>query len=204
MKPILILLATAAVALAIESEKTVESTITVIEQDVIEATLAQSIELSVAKRHIIVDLASIPWFMRGNDYDKFVNILRDQAKDRDAAFRDALEDFIRKNRVETKLLFPKPLPKNTQLVTREAIQKIFTVGPDKKPSGWDIFYKHFPHAGGVITLSRPGIDSKHSIAILYLGQQSHYLAGAGQFYILKHDGKRWVFSDEVFGPSWVS
>jgi hypothetical protein len=54
-----------------------------------------------------------------------------------------------------------------------------------------------------VTIARPGVDAKHTIAIFYLGMQSHYLAGAGGFCALKYDGKKWVLTDDLFG-TWFS
>ncbi|MCE5231649.1 hypothetical protein LLG95_18885 [bacterium] len=60
----------------------------------------------------------------------------------------------------------------------------------KGAGGWDKFYKENPKAHGMTGVSRPVIDDKNGLVLVYRGTQSHWLAGAG-FIILYEfkDGK---------------
>jgi hypothetical protein len=73
-----------------------------------------------------------------------------------------------------------------------------------KPKGWDSFYRRFPDSSGLITISRVGIDSKGTMAIIYLGQQRQYLDGSGSICILKREGKKWVRIADGIGGRWRS
>jgi hypothetical protein len=187
-------------------------TLTLTEQEVIEVLLAQEIGAKVSKKHVIMEYTSIQMLRPdqgvlelANAYDTFANSLRDQAKDRDKAFKKALDDFLEKNKTSVQIIFPTNAPKSVELVSDATIKGIFSAKRNAKPNGWDVFYRRFPDSGGFYTISRVGIDSRGTVAIIYFGEQSGYLAGRGRMLVLRREGGKWILKiNERIGPEWVS
>jgi hypothetical protein len=180
---------------------------TIAEQEIIEALLSQATASKPSQRYVIRETASTKeLWLDYHDRGKFTQYLRDEARNCDAAFREALEDFLHKNSADTKIVFPVAPSKTIELVSETMAGKFIKARSDGKPGHWrwDWFYRRYPDSGGLITISRVGIDSKTTIAIVYLGWSSDYLAGFGAIRILRHEGNHWVLTHERFGPSWVS
>jgi hypothetical protein len=78
------------------------------------------------------------------------------------------------------------------------MNQIFAVNQD----GWQVFYARFPEAPGIISLSRVGFNDRLDQALVYLGNQSHWLAGAGHFYLLKKVNGAWTVDQKVM--TWIS
>src|SRR4051794_9526974 len=151
----LLLLLVASGAIATEEKKAV-ATISPTEQDIISLAIARSIETIGDELHVLEETTSVG-LSAHRDENEVAMQLREQALDHDRPFRAAVEDFIRKNRTGTKLIFPNPLAKNTQIISREELQKIFPPSGDKKRTGWKTFLARYPRSGGLINVSRPGI-----------------------------------------------
>ena len=60
----------------------------------------------------------------------------------------------------------------------------------RKP-GWEGFYRAFPRGGGIVSLSRVGVSRDGHWAMLYVGRQGDWLAGAGYVYVLHNDRGIW-------------
>jgi hypothetical protein len=168
------------------------------EQEVIEALLSAD----GAKKHVIREAASVRELYMSGDATKFAVQLREQAQHRSAPFRQALEDFLKKNRADVEIVFEKSAPKNVEFVSDATLKQIFSATRADKLSGWDLFYQRFPDSYGLVTISRVGIDSKGTVAIVYLGRQILGLAGSGGIRILKRDGTKWVLTGDFIGTSW--
>jgi len=69
-------------------------------------------------------------------------------------------------------------------------------------SGWDVFYNRYPEAPGIMTLSRVGFNEQMDQALVYLGIQSDWLAGSGNFFLLNKIEGSWVIDQQVM--TWVS
>jgi hypothetical protein len=67
------------------------------------------------------------------------------------------------------------------MISTEYLNKIFT----KHGGSWDAFYKTYPKAAGFWNISRPGYNSTHDEAMLYVGHQCGSLCGTGHLYFLK-------------------
>jgi hypothetical protein len=50
---------------------------------------------------------------------------------------------------------------------------------EKGGGGWDKWYKENPKAHGSTTVSLPVYDQKAGLVLVYMGTQSHWLAGSG-------------------------
>jgi len=69
-------------------------------------------------------------------------------------------------------------------------------------SGWDVFYNRYPDAPGIITFSKVGFNKTMDQALVYVGIQSNWLAGVGNFYLLQLVNGKWVIEAQV--NSWIS
>lgn len=174
------------------------------EQEVIQALIfADGAQLKPLR--VLNDTTSIRGVQFGKSHDELAKMLRDQAKDRSPEFKAALEDFLAKNKTPVKITMPTNGPGRVELIAKNAVDEIFSRSTrDKQPSGWNLFYQKFPGSTGLITVSRVGFDPQKNIAIVYLGEQSHFLAGHGSIRVLKREGKKWVTAGESIGPMWVS
>jgi hypothetical protein len=84
------------------------------------------------------------------------------------------------------------------LLSQAGRNKIFS----QNQSGWEIFYNRFPQAPGITTLSRAGFNSNLDQALVYIGTQSNWLAGAGYYVLLKKAGGVWSIDQQVM--AWIS
>jgi hypothetical protein len=116
---------------------------------------------------------------------------------------EAEQDFLRKNQASVKIVWAAAAPANIKLLPRRIMDGFFAGKHNKHSSGWDAYYQQFPHAPGIIEISRVGIDAKGTVALVYLGNQSHYLAGSGAIRILRRKAGKWVV-DGTVGTRWVS
>lgn len=152
-----------------------EPRFTLEEQEVIEAILEEHIADRDFKRLVIRETAKV--FLGLGTYEQYATELRDSAKNRESAFKEALNDFLEKNRDETKIIFPSNIPSRVELVSEAVLEEIFSVKRAAIPSAWDIFHHRFPGSGDLITISRVGVDSKGTVAIVYLGRRSSPVHG---------------------------
>ncbi len=99
---------------------------------------------------------------------------------------------------------PYPLAADLQLGTKYVLlsqadmDALFNVNQD----GWQMFYERYPDADGILTLSRVGFNSSMDQALVYAGSQSHYLAGAGYFFLLEKVNGAWMVDQKVM--TWIS
>jgi hypothetical protein len=90
------------------------------------------------------------------------------------------------------------VPLSYQMISTEYLNKIFT----KHGGSWDAFYKTYPKAAGFWNISRPGYNSTHDEAMLYVGHQCGSLCGTGHLYFLKKENGHWeVQSKQML---WIS
>jgi hypothetical protein len=69
-------------------------------------------------------------------------------------------------------------------------------------SGWEVFYNRYPQAPGITTLSRVGFNSTFDQALVYIGTQSNWLAGAGYYLLLNKADGAWSIDQQVM--AWIS
>jgi hypothetical protein len=82
------------------------------------------------------------------------------------------------------------------LLTQAEIEAIFTQG------GWKEFYSQYPDAQGTLVLSRVGFNAAINQALVYAGNQSNYLAGAGYYYLLALENDEWQVKQQLM--VWIS
>jgi hypothetical protein len=64
-------------------------------------------------------------------------------------------------------------------------------------SGWEEFYNNYPQTPGITTLSRVGFNTTFDQALVYVGTQSNWLAGAGYYVLLKKVNGTWTIDQKV-------
>ena len=112
---------------------------------------------------------------------------------------ETIADFERKNATPQELradLFfrPRPSPGGKDRIVLGPEVKLISEGEKnklfQKGDGWKRFYATYPESQGILDVSRVGFNGDRTQALVYAGNQSHWLAGAG-FYVLleKKDGK---------------
>ena len=84
------------------------------------------------------------------------------------------------------------------LLSEAEMREMFNVNQN----GWQEFYNRYPSAPGIITLSRAGFNTAADQALVYIGNQGHWLAGAGYYVLLKKVDGAWIVDQKVM--SWIS
>lgn len=83
-------------------------------------------------------------------------------------------------------------------ISKQEIESIFS----KNASGWEDFYAKYPGSQGILTLSRIGFNEAKDTAVLYAGNQSHWVAGEGNMVLMKKTAGRWTVLGEAM--MWIS
>ena len=84
------------------------------------------------------------------------------------------------------------------LLTQNDKSQLFSQNQD----GWQLFYEKYPDAPGITALSRVGFNKALDQALVYVGTQSQWLAGAGYYLLLKMVNGAWVVDQQVM--TWIS
>ncbi len=84
------------------------------------------------------------------------------------------------------------------LLTQTEMNQFF--GPNQ--DGWEAFYQNYPDAPGITSLSRVGFNAAYDQALVYIGTQSHYLAGAGYYVLMVKTNGTWAVS--IKAMTWIS
>ena len=176
------------------------------EQAVIEALLDQFLFKPTGSDgiYVIEHVASLRGLTREDGLDKLAESLRAAAQRDSGSLPSAVEDLIKRNEHDTEFTLPTERFSRVRLISRDRINEIFSRDSVSTPKGWDLFYREYPEAGGMISISRPGISADGTVAIIYCGMQSHYLAGSGQLWVLELREGAWKLTSTYIGPSWVS
>jgi hypothetical protein len=74
--------------------------------------------------------------------------------------------------------------------------------PDPKTDYWKQYWKSYPNGSGNLHLSHVGVSADASMAMVYLGASSDWLAGAGNIYVFQRTGSGWQVKYTL--PLWVS
>ena len=149
---------------------------------------------------VIEDTFAIALF--GQSHSEFSRSLLSQASDRVPA--DLIKDFCDKN-AKPQAVWPELGSRlRLKLLSRAELDSLFSAKQKQKPDGWDKFYAKYPKSPGIITISRVGFNRGGDIAMLYVGSQSHWLAGSGQIRVFRKQNGKWVEEPVSVGPQWVS
>lgn len=111
---------------------------------------------------------------------------------------DTLASFHSRNDRSYPLSPDLTLPSQHVLLSVTEEQALFSA----EGGGWEAFYQRYPNAQGVMRLSRVGFNAAMTQAVVYVGNQSHWLAGAGFYYLLTKENGTWRVTGEVM--VWIS
>jgi hypothetical protein len=170
------------------------------EQELIEAALVQSPDVSGEKEHVLDyrRFSAVP--LEEPDRAKEIAEMR-EVEVHDPALHDALEDFIVKNsRKPTKLRFAHPLPPDLKLLA-PWIRR----GAGLK--NWDHYQAildYYPLVTGVIEVSPAGISRDGMMAIIGLSHYSSGMSGAGAILVFRRVEGRWILQPGLTLRGWLS
>lgn len=136
--------------------------------------------------------------VRGSYQDLLESLLK-QASDQVPA--EMIRDFGEKNR-ESRAVWPelsRHLP--VILLTRKDQEGLFS---RRGADGWERFDREYPGSGGIITVSRVGLNREGTLALFYMGWACGGLCGNGQLHVLKKEGGVWVELPVQIGLRWIS
>jgi hypothetical protein len=106
------------------------------------------------------------------------------------------DDFAVRNRQVLTLEQHFNLAAKVVLLKQADIQAIF------KKGGWNEFYRQYPNSQGTLVLSRVGFNPVADQALVYAGNASNVLAGAGFYYLLARENGAWKIIQQLM--VWVS
>jgi hypothetical protein len=112
--------------------------------------------------------------------------------------QETVDDYVAKNAKSHQLTKSFDLKLKYTLILKEKIEQIFKSGLD----GWGEFYMQFPDSGGLIALSRAGLDSSGNQAIVYMAHSCGGLCGSGHYMLLVKNGQRWIVQKKFM--AWIS
>ena len=116
-----------------------------------------------------------------------------------ASTKDAIDDFVTKNRKSSVFTDQFKLNATIVLITDSDVKRLFH---DSIEGGWDLFHAKYPRATSINTLSRVGFNKDRTEALVYWTYSCGGLCGQGQYVLLgKRDG-HWKIEKESM--TWIS
>ena len=172
-----------------------------VEQEVIEGFVADQTGPLGNRAGAVFETASAASVDFGGSYDKLQTVLNREASDRGPTFAQALENMVKKNSTGARIAGVTNSERPVRLVS-ETLFKSISSDSDASYDDWLLFYDRFPGCSRVVTLSRVGLDSEGTFAVLCYGLKEPYRPGTTSFEALRREGKRWVISEfrKAMGP----
>lgn len=112
--------------------------------------------------------------------------------------QDLWDDYLGRNDRSYPLSTEMEIGREYSLLEAEEMSDIFSNHED----GWSEFYRRYPDSPGITTLSRVGFNQDRTEALVYMGTQFHYLAGAGNLIQLEKKNGEWKIKDKTM--LWIS
>jgi hypothetical protein len=164
------------------------------EQEVIEGFVADKTGPLGSREGALFETASAASVDFGGSYDKIQKVLNREASDRGPTFAQALENMLKKNRTGARIAGVTNSERPVRMVS-ETLFKSISADGDASYDDWLLFYDRFPGCSRVVTVSRVGLDSEGTFAVLCYGLKEPYRPGTTRFEALRREGKRWVISE---------
>lgn len=142
-------------------------------------------------------------FSSGNISDFTADLIK-EAKKQEHKLAEAVQDFCTKNSSEKNIKSLGKISIEHIVLMEHQLKDLFDAKKEQGKDGWQVFYDTYPDSPGIITLSLPGFSADGTIGVIYMGNQRGWLVGHGRLYVLEKIGERWVKTDWLIGPSWVS
>ncbi len=111
--------------------------------------------------------------------------------------KQTLDDFVVQNQRSYALTCSFNFGIEYKLINREAMTRFFGEG-----NRWNEFYTKYPDSQGRMGLSRVGFNQERTQALVYVGNQRHFLVGAGYCVLLVKENGIWAIKDKVM--IWIS
>jgi len=159
---------------------------------VIEGLLEQEWQHETFKRIVIESQTSYPDYM-----EKSTRIVGEKWDIPESVINDFVQ--INKNRQQLENRFQVSIGIN--LLT-EGLMRYFFVEHKLDFTGWDLFYRAYPNSQGLLVLSRVAFYETRKRALVYAGNQRHWLGGAGYLILLKCEGSEWKVERKA--AIWIS
>lgn len=109
-----------------------------------------------------------------------------------------LDDFRSRNAQSEPLADQFTLKTQVVLIGQDEVTRLFGQGG----GAWDEFYQKYPNSQGLMTLSKAGFNAAGDKALVYIGNQSHFLAGTGYAVVLAKKNGAWTILNQVM--LWIS
>jgi hypothetical protein len=122
------------------------------------------------------------------------------AKSKATRSSDAFRDYITKVRDSCPVKAQFGDPQSYRIIAQKEMQDLFSPGGG---NGWEEFYKKYPKSAGYWAFSRPGFNSQHDAAWLYVVHACGVLCGTGHLYLLsKEKDDQWTVKYRLM--LWIS
>ena len=115
------------------------------------------------------------------------------------SIKDAINDFVTKNRKSSVLTDQFKLSATIVLITDSDVKRLFH---DSIDGGWDLFHAKYPKATSINTLSRVGFNKDRTEALVYYTYSCGGLCGQGQYVLLRKRDGHWKIEKESM--TWIS
>lgn len=119
----------------------------------------------------------------------------------DKPLGDALRDLAGKNKHPTPVVVSRKRLPRVQVVSDADLERVRHRGPGGR---WANFCTSYPDPIGEIEISRPGISTDGSCAVLFLGRQGAWGFEWGRLWVFRRQKGRWRLTAEEVGPRWIS
>lgn len=112
--------------------------------------------------------------------------------------KTTFNDFRANNEQPHRLDGPFNLSVSYTLISKDEENDLLYQRPDR----WFAFYKKYPKAQGVLTISRVGFNPEMNQALVYVGSQSGPKTGAGYYVLLSRENGTWIIKERY--TIWLS
>ena len=165
------------------------------EYAVYEAVIEWGFLTESTKLIVVTDHTAAGLFVEESMDEQMIEYIRDNMGT--ALEAETLNNYLAKNEETYELEKRFPLDVQYVLISEAELNKIFEEG-----EGWDQFYATYPNSQGTMTLSRVGFNANIDQALVYVGNQAHYLAGIGYYVLLAKEKDAWVVENSIV--AWIS
>ena len=160
------------------------------ESAVLSAWLSQEASLTNRNPILLNPKTSVALLHVVETFEKFGESLREQVSDKPSEVQLAVSDFLEKNGSPASVLIDTNIfPKN-----------VITLPVSEEGVEWAKIQKEHPNCGGVIALSRIGMDPSKKFAVMFVEDCAGPLSVFARFVVLERKDGRWRVTNKSIGP----
>lgn len=112
---------------------------------------------------------------------------------------EAFRDYLKKGHDSCSVKAQFGDSQSHKIIAGNETQDLFSKGVGR---GWEEFYKKYPNSAGYWQFSRPGFNSAHDTAWLYVVHSCGGLCGTGHLYLLSKENGQWTIKYRLM--LWIS